>query len=322
MKRNALFLTAGILAVLSAIPGAAQPRPARTSVIAIQVNVDSGSGRPITYGVAPSSETVPLAVGQSVRVSLVGTAIVNNVGVERPIRARFHLTSGNNGLEIGQGGSNWVTVRGRGYGGNGIAQLAYEVTDNAYTMREGFLSGRITFQLSGGDRGPDRGPGPGPRPGGGGERFEAAQRITETLYRAILRQDDMRARRVEDDIASIERGGYPAIQRIARGLATQAEANHIYDGRNAAEIVARLYRDLLRRSGGERELAAEDSGFRDNVRVLRDRGLVDVVRVIVGSQEFQRVQELDRSGLLYEGRGGDRGGDRGRDRDYRRPPGA
>jgi len=51
--------------------------------------------------------------------------------------------------------------------------------------------------------------------------------------------------------------------------------------------------------------------------------VTQVVRVIVGSQEFQRVQELDRYGLLYGGRDRDRDGDRGRDRDrdYRRPPG-
>ncbi|HZF07365.1 MAG TPA: hypothetical protein VFE33_01110 [Thermoanaerobaculia bacterium] len=329
MKRNALLLTLGVLTGLSAVPGSAQPgrRPelSRTSVIALQVNVGNagggGSGRPITYGVQPNSEPVPLAPGQSVQVALVGTAIVNNVGVERPIRARFHLTSGSGGLELGQSGSNWVIVRGRGYRGNGLAQLAYDVTDNAYTMRGAFLSGRVTFQLSGGDTGPgpgDHGPGPGP----GGDRYQASERITRTLYRAILRQDDL-GRRGQDDAADIERGGYPAIQRVARGLANEAVSSGIYNGRNAPEIVGRLYRELLRRTGGERQLADTDEGFRENVRLLRDRGLTEVVRVVVGSQEFQRVQELDRYGLLYGGRDGDRGGDRGRggDRDYRRPPG-
>jgi hypothetical protein len=319
MKRNALLLTLGVLAGLSAVPGTAQPRPrppepSRTSVIALQVNVGApSSGRPITYGVQPNSEPVPLAPGQSVQVALVGTAIVNNVGVERPIRARFHLTSGGSGLELGQSGPNWVIVRGRGTRGNGLAQLAYEVTDNAYTMRGAFQSGRITFQMSGGNNG-----GGGVEPGPGGDRYQAAERITRTLYRAILGQDDL-GRRGQDDAAAIERGGYPAIQRVARSLANQAVADGIYNGRNAAEVVGRLYRELLRRSGGERQLAETDSGFRDNVRLLRDRGLTEVVRVIVGAQEFQRVQELDRNGLLYGGRDGDRGGDRGRD--YRRPPG-
>jgi hypothetical protein len=320
MNRNALLLTVGVLAALSALPGMAQPRPRpappRTSVIAIQVNVDAGSGRPVTYGVAPNSETVPLAVGQSVRVSLVGTAIVNNVGVERPIRARFHLASGSSGLELGQGGSNWVTVRGRGGRGNGLAQLAYDVADNDYTMREGFLSGRITFQLAGGNAGP--GPTPGPPGGNRDERFAAAERITQTLYRAILRQEDMRARRVEDDTYAIDRGGFQEIQQVARNLATQAEANGLANGRNATDVVARLYRELLHRSGDEREIAAQDSGFRDNVRALRERGLVEVVRIIVGSQEFQRVQELDRYGLLYVRRGGE--GDRDRRDHDRRPP--
>jgi len=323
MKRNALLLTLGVLVGLSAVPGSAQPRPrpepARTNVIALQVNVGApGSGRPVTYGVQPNSEPVPLSPGQTVQVSLVGTAIVNNVGVERPIRARFHLTSGSSGLELGQSGPNWVMVRGRGVRGNGLAQLAYEVTDNAYTMRGAFQSGRINFQMNGGD------PGPGPGPAGGDERFQAAERITRALYRGILRQEDTGGRRFQDDVDAIVRGGYPAIQRVARNLATQAEGNGLYRGRNAAEVVARLYRELLGRSGGERQLADTDRGFRDNVDLLRDRGLVEVVRVIVGAQEFQRVQELERYGLLYGGRDRDRGrypgGDRG-DRDYRRPPG-
>jgi len=321
MKRNALLLTLGVLAALSAVPGSAQPGrpgPPRTSVIALQVNVGAPGSRPITYGVQPNSEPVPLAPGQSVQVSLVGTAIVNNVGVERPIRARFHLTSGGSGLELGQSGPNWVIVRGRGYTGNGLAQLAYEVTDNAYTMRGAFESGRITFQLSGGNGGGAPGPGPGP----GDERFRAAERITRTLYRAILRQEDLGPRGA-DDAASIDRGGFTAIQNVARRLSNQAVSDGIYNGRGAPEIVGRLYRELLRRTGSERQLAESDSGFRDNVNLLRDRGLTEVVRVIVGSQEFQRVQELDRYGLLYGGRDRDRDGDRGRDRDrdYRRPPG-
>src|SRR5262249_5982562 len=117
MKRNALFLILGVLAVLAAVPGMAQPRSpvARTSVIALQVNVGPpGAAQHVRYGVQPTNEPVPISPGQTVQVALVGSAIVNNVGVERSIRARFHLVAGGGALELGQSGSNWVTVRCRG----------------------------------------------------------------------------------------------------------------------------------------------------------------------------------------------------------------
>jgi hypothetical protein len=309
-------------------------------MIALQANVeDMGSHQQVTYGVRPNSENIPLPAGQRVRVSLVGTAIVNGIGVERPVNARFHAVSGGGTLELGQSGPNWVIVRGRGNGGNGFAQLGYDVTDRGYTMKGPFETGRITFQLAGdagnggngGNGGgyTNPGPGPVPNPNEGGDRQAVAQRITQRLYQAILGQNDLSDRRAQNDIDAIYRGGYPAIQSVARDLAIAAEANGRFDRRNAEEIVGRFYRSLLRRNGSPRELADQDRGFLDNVNLLRDRGLPELVRVIVGSQEFQKVQELDRYGLLYgpnnqdrgRGRGYDRGGDRGSsDRDYRRPP--
>jgi hypothetical protein len=339
MKLKALLFASTVLAAV-AVPGMAQPP--RTSIIALQVNVeDVGSQRPTTYGVRPNSENVPLAVGQNVRVSLVGTAIVNGVGVERPVNARFHPVAGGGTLELGQSGPNWVVVRGRGNGGNGFAQLAYDITDRNYTMKAPFESGRITFQLTGGNTGNGNGgngggyvpgPGPVPNPNEGGDRLAAAQRVAQRLYQAILKQNDLSGRRAQNDIDAIDRGGYPAIQNVARDLAIAAEANGSFDRRTADEVVARFYRELLRRSGSARDLANQDRGFLDNVRLLQDRGLPELVRVIVGSQEFQKVQELERYGLLYapndrggdRGRGNDRGGNRDRggdpNRDYRRPP--
>jgi hypothetical protein len=313
MKRNALFLmsawVAGFVAFAVA-PALAQPGRRATEVIALQVNVeDLASGQRTTYGLRPNTENIPLAPGQRVRVSLVGTAIVNGVGVERPINARFSATSGNSSLELGQSGNNWIMVRGRGYGGNGLAQLGYDVTDRNYAMRGAFDSGRITFQMAGGTGpggpGGPAGPGPGPRGPGGDRRFEAAERITRTLYRAILRQDDL-GRRAQEDVEAIDRGGYSEIQRVARNLATQVEANRGYDSREAPEVAARLYRELLHREGGPRQIGEQDRGFWDNVRLLRERGMVELVRTIVGSQEFQRVQDLDRDGLLYGHRDRDR----------------
>lgn len=311
MKRKALFLTSSVMAALVALPALAQPRGGQTNVIALQVNVDN-HGQTVTYGVRPNAENVPLSVGQTIRVSLVGTAIVNGVGVERPINARFHVASGGGALELGQSGSNWVNVRARGYNGDGLAQLGYDVTDRNYVMRGGFESGRITIQLAGGP--PPAGP-----VTGSDSRYQAAERITRSLYRAILHQDDLSSRRAQDDIDAIARGGYPEIQRTARNLATQAEANGNYNPRQSAEVLSRLYRELLHRQGDDRQMASTDSGFRDNVRLLRERGLVPVVGTIVDSEEFQRVQELDRYGLLRGDRGYERGhGDR--DHDNRRPP--
>ncbi|HEV7517327.1 MAG TPA: hypothetical protein VGR07_13580 [Thermoanaerobaculia bacterium] len=337
MKPKALFFVSALLAALAAVPGTAQPP--QTRIIALQVNVGpDGSGQPVSYGVRPNSENVPLQPGQRVRVSLVGTAIVNGIGVERPVNARFHPVAGGGALELGQSGPNWVIVRGRSNGGNGLAQLAYDVTDRGYTMKAPFESGRITFQLAGNDVGGTGGnggngggyqnPGPVPNPNEGGDRLAASQRIAQRLYQAILKQNDLSGRRAQNDVDAINRGGYPAIQTVARDLAVVAESNGSFDRRSAEEVVGRFYRELLRRNGSAREIADQDRGFLDNVQLLRDRGLPELVRVIVGSQEFQKVQELDRYGLLYgpsnqgRDRGYDRGGNRGGDpnRDYRRPP--
>jgi hypothetical protein len=315
MKPKALLLASAALATLAAMPVLAQPP--RTSVIALHVNVEN-AGQQTRYGIRPNTETVPLVAGQRVRVSLVGTAIVNGVGVERPINARFHPASGAGALELGQSGSNWVLVSGRG---NGVAQLAYDVTDRNYTMKGGFESGRITFQLTGTSGSIPPGPPPGPGPAQGDDRAAVAQRIAQRLYRAILNQTDLSDRRAQSDIDAIYRGGFPAIQSVARDLAGTATARGNFDQRSAEEVVGRFYRYLLLRNGSNREIAAQDRGFSDNIRLLRERGLPELVRVIVGSQEFQKVQELERYGLLYadQGRGRD---DRGRDRDHdnRRPP--
>ena len=311
MKPKALLLVSSILATLVVAPVLAQPR-GRTSMIALQVNVeDMGSHQQQTYGLRPNTENVPLAPGQSVRVSLVGTAIVNNVGVERPVRARFFPVSGASSVELGQSGSNWVIVRGRGAGGNGLAQVGYEVTDNAYQMKGAFDNGRITFQMAGGGgyRGGEPGPGPGPGPGGPGfgDRREVAEQITRELSGALLHQTDMSSQRARTDIEAIAHGGLPAIRRVATNMALAAQANGTIDRRNGWQTVGELYRQLLHRDMGNREIAYQDPGFRDNVHTFEERGLAAVVDVIVGSQEYQRIHELERHGMLY--------GDGG----YRRP---
>jgi hypothetical protein len=291
MKPKALLFKSTVLAALMAMPALAQPP--RTSVIALQVNVEN-AGQKVRYGIRPNTETVPLVAGQRVRLSLVGTAIVNGVGAERPINARFHTVSGAGALELGQSGPNWVLVSGRG---NGVAQLAYDVTDRSYTMKGGFESGRITFQLTGSGGGGAAPPPPAPGPAD--DRQAVAQRITQRLYRAILNQTDLSDRRAQSDIDAIYRGGFPAIQSVARDLAVVAQAKGAFDQRTAEDVVGRFYRYLLLRNGSNREIAAQDHGFTDNIRLLRERGLPELVRVIVGSQEFQKVQELERYGLLY-----------------------
>jgi len=319
MKLKALFFASTALAALTAMPSLAQSQ--QISIIALQANVDN-AGRKVTYGIRPNSETIPLEAGQRIRVSLVGTAIINGVGVERTVNARFHTVAGAGALELGQTGPNWVMVRGRG---NGVAQLGYDVTDRSYAMKGGFESGRITFQMTGssgaGDNGGNGGYGggapPPPSPAEGGDRLAVAQRIAQRLYHAILNKDDLRDARAQRDIDAIYRGGFPVIQSVARDLAIAAEANGRFDQRNADDVVGRFYRDLLGRRGSNREIANQDRGFLDNVNLLRERGLPELVRVIVGSQEFQQVQELDRYGLLYAPNDRERGRD---GRDYRRPP--
>ncbi|HXO22760.1 MAG TPA: hypothetical protein VOA87_22800 [Thermoanaerobaculia bacterium] len=297
MRVKTLRITALALAALATVGGvAAAPAFAAVRLVDLQVKVqDRPGGRaPEMYTLSPA-QSVPLAVGETIRVSLVG---ITAGGAQVPVNARFSEAAGKASIELGKSGGNWVIVRGTGSGGNGLAQIAYQVVGNAYTMKGGFASGRITFQmiaqaaLSRHDNRP------------GDARQQQAEDITRALYSTLLRQglDSDRARQ---DAATIDRRGYAGIQEVAISVARDAESQQIFAGRPSREVMGELYRGLLRRTQTDEQLWEQDRGFRAGVDELNRRGLAGMVQTIVRSPEFREANDLARNGLL-EVRYGDR----------------
>ncbi len=284
MKRTS-HVTTLCIAVLGAL--AALPAVAATPLTNLRAEVQNRrEGRaPEFYGIKPS-EPVPLGVGETIRVALVGT--LGN-GAQVPVDAAFSVAAGGRAIGLGRSGPSWVEVKGLAGSGNGLAQLGYRVTDRRYTMRGGFTEGRITFQMGGNN--------PVSTQPVGDARLQAARQVTRTLYRTLL-GDDLRSQRAEDDVNRIYRGGYSAIQRVAGELARAADARRIFAGQTNTHVMGELYRGLLGRSGSDNDLQYQDSGFRGSADGLRRNGLVWAVQTIVSSPEFQSVHNLQADGLL------------------------
>ena len=254
-----------------------------TKVIAIQVYADpSGSGGAARYGVAPENEAVPVSPGQRLRLTLIGTALIDGDGEEVRINASFNVASGD--LSITARGADWVDVT-VGRNASGVAgQIGYRVTSD-YEMRGALSSGRITLQVP-------RGSGGGGNQGGGGSgggnqsRREKAATVTRALVEGIL-DSNFDADRDRDWVNEIYEGGYDGIESVADDLARQAVRRGA--ARDAEATVRRLYRYLLRRPSDKIE---SDDGFWNNVNEMRKSGLPGVVRTIVDSDEFSRAFRL------------------------------
>lgn len=295
MKRKALeILTLAGLTLASALPVAAQStRPSvRTEaplhVISLQAQVDE---RRATYGIK-SDEPIPIRIGERLRVELVGTAMVNGSGVERPINAQFREAAGRQSIEIVQTGPNWVVVEARNQSGNGLAQLGYTVNGN-YDMKGALREGRITFQIG---EGVVAAP---PSQGVQGDRSSWAQDLNWRLYTSILNQDP-RGTTAQNDLNHIYRLGYGGVRDVALELARQAniDSRRLSEA-DAVAILGDLYRSLLRRNASDRDLWDTDRGFRNNVQALRDRGLERTVQGIVDSEEFRSVNQTSQFDPLY-----------------------
>jgi len=294
MKRKALeILTLAGLTLASALPVTAQStRPsvradAPLHVISVQARIGNE-----VYGIK-SDEPIPIQVGERVRVELVGTAMVNGSGVERPLNAQFREAAGRQSIEILQTGPNWVVVEARNQGGNGLAQLGYVVNGN-YDMKGALREGRITFQLGEGFRGTQ--PSQGVQQD---DRWNTARDLNWRLYTSILNQDP-RGTAAENDLNHIYRLGYSGVRDVALALAQDANLdNRRLSEDDAVAILGDLYRGLLRRNASDRELWDTDRGFRGNVQALRDRGLERIVQGIVDSAEFRSVNQMSQLDALY-----------------------
>lgn len=264
---------------------AALPASAAIELVNLRAEVQGRGRAPQFYGIKPS-ESVPLAIGETVRVSLVGTALG---GAQVPVDAVFTQITNRTSLALGRSGPNWVEVRGTANYANGIAQIAYRVTDRRYAMRGGFTEGRITFQMSGDSQ--------AATPGyTNGSRQQAARDVVRALYRTLL-GDDIQSQRAEDDVNRIVSRGYAGIQHVAAEVARAADARRIFAGQNNVHVAGELYRGLLGRTSTDSDLMNQDGGFRGAVEKLRREGLEAEVRNIVGSEEFQNVHNLSQSGL-------------------------
>jgi opacity protein-like surface antigen len=300
MNLKTYFRSALTVAALAAIPAAAV---AQMKIIAVQAKVGGTN-----YGVAPNTEPIPVTVGDRVRVDLVGTSIEGGRGVERQVNARFNVAGGRGQLDIGQSGSNWVTITIRS-AGDGTAQLGYSVTGN-YDMRGNMRDGRITFQIADNRHGGGQG---GPVHGRN-ERWERAQDVTRRLYRGILGADP-RGDEARNDTDRIARDGSGAIRDISRSLAVEAQRQRSprMGEDEAIRVLGDLYRGLLGRDMSNRDLWERDRGFHDSVGRLRRDGLVRIVDSIVTSEEFRSVNKLNELDRMPRG---DRDGRDGRgDRD-------
>ncbi|HEX5761063.1 MAG TPA: hypothetical protein VF121_17890 [Thermoanaerobaculia bacterium] len=265
-------------------------------VIALQTWVENlTAANEARFGLAPNSETIPVNVGDRVRVRLVGTMIeADGDGVEVPVAARFSEAPGTSQLDILERGSNWVVVRiaDRDRQRNdGRAQLAYEVTGR-YDLKQNMQSGRITFDLGGrGSSAVGTDLGVTDR-----ERWRHAERVAAVLYDGILNMDASALRLAsgyQEDVEQIYREGYQGVVQVAMDLARDSRERDVFRSLSANDVAAHLYRVLLGRSGSASQLRG-DAGFVSNVRLLEREGLEDLVETIVRSEEFHQVHEMTR----------------------------
>ncbi len=125
-----------------AVPASAQDGEV-SRVIAIQVYAQGHDEDESTlYGVAPENEPVEVYQGQRVRLTLVGTGLIDGTGEEVEVPASFSVAGGQ--IDIIGRGENWVDVFVRRNSGGG--QLNYRV-GNDYQMRNEIRSGRIILRV-------------------------------------------------------------------------------------------------------------------------------------------------------------------------------
>jgi hypothetical protein len=262
-------------------------------IITLKARVESQNGT--TRGDFPIGTAVPAQSGETLKVSLFGTGIVNGVGREVPVSARFSIGAGGRSVSLGRSGPNWTLVTVSG-GGNPLGQIAY-VTAGDYQIKPGLASGRITFQAAS-TAAPAPQPGSDLPPGFRPDGWRQANALNAQLYRAILGTmpggGDARANAIR-----IYQQGYGGVLTVAVSLARAAEdagqgrstLPRGYQERDVERLGA-LYRDLLHRQQSNQVLWQQDAGFRNNVKALHDKGLPNVVSGLVDSAEFRSTNQI------------------------------
>jgi hypothetical protein len=142
IRRACLLTTCAALAGVLALPAAAAP----LEVITLKARVESQNGT--TNGDFQVGDAILARVGEHLKVSLLGTGIVNGIGREVPVDARFAMAAGSAQCSMVRTGPNWAVVSINAAGGNGLCQLGYTASAS-YRMRPGLASGRLTFKMTG-----------------------------------------------------------------------------------------------------------------------------------------------------------------------------
>lgn len=139
--RSAFILsTCAALGAVLTLPAVAAP----LEVITLTARVQSQNGG--TNGDYRIGDGIPAAVGERLRVSLVGTGIFNGAGREVPVESRFFIAAGGANCNLARTGPNWAVVSVNAAGGNGLCQVGYTAGAN-YRMKPGLASGRLTFKI-------------------------------------------------------------------------------------------------------------------------------------------------------------------------------
>jgi hypothetical protein len=297
-RLTALLGAVALLAGLGLAPSAAaqrmevdRPSTAPEKIIGLKARVTPYEGGASTdYQIEPGV-TVYLDEGERVRLRLVGTALVDGVGVEREIDARLETGAGSRWIDVApEGGSSVVVATkpippGAAGGAETVtAQVAFTVTGN-YDIRQNLQTGRVTFDIrpkqtaTAPDLSQD-------------ERWQRSQEVADSLMSILL--DDAPDEAADYQVQRIYRRGQDGARQVAIVLAQQAERRGATRGWQPTEIVGHLYRDLLGRDGSDHELAQRDPGFTDNVRLYQRNGYSVLVQTLVDSAEFARHHELER----------------------------
>jgi hypothetical protein len=289
-RKRLLVALATLLAGTAVLP----PAAAALQVITLKARIASQNGT--TSGDFDLGDAVPARIGEQLRVSLVGTAIVGGAGREVAVPARFTVAAGSGNCSLLRNGPGWALLEVKAAGGNGLCQLTYTVRGD-YQVRPGLAAGRITFKI-GEPVAAVAETAPEPPHGWERDRWRRALALNALLYRAILGEEP-RGERTRLDAQRIYRDGYGGVLTVATELARIAEDRGL--GRSPfergwqeldIERVGGLYRDLLHRQQSDRDLWQQDPGFRGNVDALHRKGLVAVVGGLVDSDEFRSTNHI------------------------------
>lgn len=298
-----LFAVLALALLAAAPPAAAQTLQdddlatieAGAPLIAVHARVtDLDTNLRQSYLIEPDNEgPVRIEVGDRVLVEILGTAIrrSDEVGIAVEVPVRFAVVSGSQRIDVAASDDNAVIVRARRPDESGrdraLTALSYTIVGD-YEMKPAMREGRVIFEID--PPGVGEQPSRPSQPSSSDARWREALEIADALAHIRLDTDPLERHQVE----RIYRDGYEGIREVASTLAAEVALSETLESWEQDDVLARLYRHLLERPGGEQRIADDDpEGFRNNLRLLDREGYQELVRQMVASDEFRRVHELE-----------------------------